>query len=546
MTPSYYNTEHHTRSGQVLVCDLCVYSANSAGIAAAVEAKRRGLRVVLLNNGTHLGGLTAGGLGYTDSGNKAVVGGLSRDFYRRVGAYYGVAEEWTFEPSVAARVYRDLLQEVGVEPINRQFLATTAGAVVIEGGKIQSIRMESGLVVHASYFMDCTYEGDLMAAAGVPFTVGREGNERYGEFFNGVQVREHHQFDIPVSPWRREGDPASGLLPGISAEPLAVSGTGDRKVQAYNFRMCLTRESGIRVPFAKPSGYDPELYELLARYLRGGWRDVFYKFDLLRNGKTDTNNHGPVSTDFIGQNHDYPEAGYAKREQIFQAHVNYQQGLLWFFGNDPRVPADIHGRMNEWGLASDEFADTAHWPPQLYIREARRMISDYVFTELDCRGYRQANDPIGYGSYAMDSHNCQRVVVGDRVINEGDVQFSNGVYPYPISYRSVIPPRGSITNLFVPVCLSASHIAYGSARMEPVFMILGQSCAVAAALCLRSSGGAGQASSLPAVQDCHYPDLERELLALGQILQAPPVPVRMSPSGIKKEHPLHNQLAFPG
>ena len=250
--PVYYNPEISSREGQRITCDLCIYGATSAGIIAAVEARRRGLNVVLLANGDHLGGLTTGGLGFTDFGDKRIVGGLSREFYRGVGSHYGVEEEWKFEPSVALRVFETMLREASVEPIRRQFLAS----VTIESGAIRSIRLESGLEVEAAFFMDATYEGDLMAQAGVPCVVGREPNALYGELLNGVQVREHHQFIVPVSPWRKEGDPSSGLLPGISPEPLAPQGSGDRKIQAYNFRMCLS-QAADRIPFPKPVGYDP-------------------------------------------------------------------------------------------------------------------------------------------------------------------------------------------------------------------------------------------------------------------------------------------------
>jgi len=500
--PVYYSSEISGREGQRITCDLCIYGATSAGIIAAVESRRRGLNVVLLANGDHLGGLTTGGLGFTDFGDKRIVGGLSREFYRRVGAHYGVEEEWKFEPSVALQVFKTMLREVSVEPIKRQFLASTT----VESGAIRSIRLESGLEVEAAFFMDATYEGDLMAQAGVPSVVGREPNALYGELLNGVQVREHHQFIVPVSPWRKEGDPSSGLLPGISPEPLAPQGSGDRKIQAYNFRMCLSRAAD-RIPFPKPDGYDPLDYELLARLLRAGWRETFVKFDRIRGNKTDTNNHGAVSTDFIGANHDYPDAGYQRRETIFQDHVRYVQGLFWFYCHDDRVPPDVRSRMRRWGLAADEFSSTGHWPPQLYIREARRMVADEVVTELNCRGYRTVPDPVGFGAYGMDSHNCQRVVVDGRALNEGDVQ--DWVDPYLISYRSVIPPSGSVSNLFVPVCISASHIAYGSVRMEPVFMILGQSCAIAAALCLQERTH---------VQELPYRTLKPELDRADQIL----------------------------
>lgn len=501
--PYYYRPEIGKRLGQRLNCDLCIYGATAAGVIAAVEGRRQGLSVVLLAAGEHIGGLTTGGLGFTDFGDKRIVGGLARDFYRRLGACYGVEEEWTFEPSMALRVLNEMLREEQITPILSQYLES----VEVVNQSIHSITLQSGLVVTAGQYIDATYEGDLMARAGVPYTVGREANSVYGELMNGVQIREHHQFLTPISPWRREGDSSSGLLPGISPEPVAARGTGDKKVQAYNFRMCLTR-SAYRIPFAKPEGYNPEDYELLARYLRSGWREMFVKFDAIRGRKTDTNNHGAVSTDFIGANHDYPEADYSRREEIFQAHVRYHQGLFWFYCHDERVPADVARAMRRWGLASDEFQTTNHWPAQLYVREARRMVSDVVVTELDCRGLNQLGQVIGYGAYGMDAHNCQRVVVDGRVLNEGDVQIWP-IAPYPIPYAAVVPPQTSVGNLFVPVCLSASHIAYGSVRMEPVFMLLGQSCATAAALCQRRKCR---------VQELPYRELSAELERAGQVI----------------------------
>jgi hypothetical protein len=376
-------------------------------------------------------------------------------------------------------------------------------------------------------FIDATYEGDLLAKAGVRYTVGREGNAQYGETLNGVQIRDKHQFEHPVSPYVTEGDPSSGLLPGISPDPPAPPGTGDRKVQAYNFRMTLTRDPAQRLPYPKPEGYDPREYALLARYLRKTTAFLFGKYDALTSRradglvvegtKFDKNNHGAISTDYIGQSWAWPEADYPTRERIFRRHVVYQQGLMWFLTNDPAVPEDVRRRLAEWGLPKDEFADTGSWPRQLYVREARRMVSDYVITEGDCRGRRRARDPIGLGSYGMDSHNCDRVIVPDgaggvRVMNEGDVQAA-GFPPYPISYRAIVPRRGECANLLVPICVSASHIAYGSVRMEPVFMILGQSAAVAAGLAADGDG---------AVQNVDYGRLRARLLELGQVLHWPP------------------------
>lgn len=473
--------------------DLCIYGGSSAGVIAAVQAVRMGKTVLLLDPSDHLGGLSSGGLGCTDFGRKKAIGGLSHDFYRRLGTKYGRDEEWMFEPHVAEAVFADLVAEQRITVLHRQYLAS----VVRDGLALRSLTTLGGLTVQATMFIDATYEGDLMAQAGVAFTVGREANAQYGETINGVQVHKAHQFDRPVDPYRTPGQPASGLLPGIDPAPLAPIGSGDKRVQAYNFRMCLCDDPANRIPFAKPEGYDQLAYELLARHLAAGWDEVFHKFDrLCVRSKTDTNNHGAVSSDFIGQNHRWAEASYAEREQLFQAHVTYQQGYHWFLANDPRVPATIRDHYAQWGLAADEFPQTGGWPHQLYVREARRMVGDAVVTESNCRQQVHAADPIGLGSYNMDSHNCRRFVQDGRVFNEGDVQIPTK--PYGISYRAIIPARGQCTNLIVPVCCSCSHIAYGSLRMEPVFMVLGQSAATAA--CLALDAGV-------AVQDLPYAPL---------------------------------------
>jgi len=487
--------------------EVCIYGGSSAGIIAAVQAVRCGRRVLVLEPSDHLGGLTASGLGETDFGRQQAIGGLSRDFYRRVGALYGRAEEWHFEPHIAAQVFADLVRENHIEVVRRQYLT----GITRTGTRINSVRFLGGLEVHAAQFIDATYEGDLLAMAGVPFTVGRESNGQYGETLNGVQVHPKHNFDHAVDPYQVPGNPASGLLPGIDADPLAAIGSGDARVQAYNFRMCLSDDPTNRVPFAQPVGYDPRPYELLARHFAAGWgADLFNKFDrLCVRSKTDTNNHDAISTDFIGMNHSWPTASYAERELIFQAHVGWQQGLHWFLANDPRVPQQYRDHYAHWGLAGDEFPTTDHWPHQLYIREARRMVSDYVITERDCRGLVVAPDPVALGSYNMDSHNCRRFVRDGRVLNEGDVQVPPTA-PYGISLRSIIPPRGHVINLTVPVCCACSHIAYGSLRMEPVFMVLGQAAATAACQALDEPA---------ALQDVPYVPLRDRLLADGQVLK---------------------------
>jgi hypothetical protein len=306
------------------------------------------------------------------------------------------------------------------------------------------------------------------------------------------------------------GDPGSGLLPRISAEPPGVYGAGDRRVQAYCFRLCLTDHPDNRVPFAPPEGYDAGQYELLVRIFEAGWRETFDKFDPIPNRKTDTNNHGPMSTDNIGYNHDYPEASYERRREIIEEHERYQKGWLYFIAQDPRVPKDVQERMREWGLARDEFTDHGHWPHQIYVRESRRMVGSFVMTEHELLKRRPTPDSVGMGSYTIDSHNVQRYVTpGGYVQNEGDIGVPTPA-PYEIAYGALVPKRGQADNLFVPVCVSSSHIAFGSIRMEPVFMILGQSAATAAVLAIEAG---------TPVQEVGYPSLRERLLKDGQVLE---------------------------
>ncbi len=505
-------------------------AAPARGVVAAVQAARMGKSVVLIEPGRHLGGLTSGGLGQTDSGDPSAIGGVSREFYQRVERHYARPAAWTyqarsdykffrspadarfrFEPHVAEQIFHDMLREAGVKVVTGQRL-DLSGGVKKTGTRITAIVMESGATFAGAMFIDAAYEGDLMAKAGVQYTTGRESNAQYGETLNGVQVghARDHQFLRPVDPYVRPGDPASGLLSGIQAGSPGRDGDGDQRIQAYNFRMCLTDVPENRVPFPKPEGYDPGRYELLLRYLTPEWNDIFGNQQAMPNRKTDTNNHGAFGTDDIGMNYDYPEGDYATRERIIREHETYQKGLMWFLANDPRVPVPVRQRVGRWGLAADEFVDNGNWPHQLYVREARRMISDYVHTEHDCRRSRVTPESAGMGSYNMDSHHCQRYVDGQgHVRNEGDVQVSPGG-PYMISYRSIRPKAGQCTNLLVPVCLSSSHIAYGSVRMEPVFMILGQSAATAACLAIDDKVD---------VQGVSYDKLRERLLADKQVLE---------------------------
>ena len=522
----YYAPAWLQRTSEILRVNVCVYGGTSAGVIAAIKIANLGKSVIVLQPGLHLGGLTTSGLGCTDYGKQHVIGGLARQFYRAVGRETGTAEEWYFAPSAAARAMNRMVADANVPVRFCQFIDT----VEMSGGHITAVTMIGGLRVEAQLFIDASYEGDLLARAGVTFTVGRESNPTFGESLNGIQIRLAHQFSHPIDPYIVAGNPASGLLPQIVNEDLSSrQGVGDRRVQAYCFRMCLTDDPALRVAWPKPAHFDPLQYVLATRWfnsasesLRDQWRgDRPAKFDLLTHKtpggfhKTDTNNHGPISSDFIGANHLWPTADYATREKIFQDHINYQMGFYWHMANAPEIPSAYRHAYQRWGLPKDEFVDTGHWPHQLYIREARRMLGDYVLTEADCRLQRTVTDAVGMGSYTMDSHNCSRFVKIEngtaRVLNDGDVQVPPAG-PYPISYRSIVPKRGECTNLIVPVCLSASHIAYGSVRMEPVFMVLGESAAVAAVLAIDEQ---------KPVQEIDIPKLRQRLLADGQILTAP-------------------------
>ncbi|MGO1596992.1 MAG: FAD-dependent oxidoreductase [Sphingobacterium sp.] len=463
--------------------DLCIYGATSAGVIAAYTASKAGKSVLLIDPGSRLGGLSSGGLGMTDIGNKFVVKGLALDFYRKLGAHYDTFEQWIFEPKVAESIFKQYMDDSNAEMLPEYYLT----AVEKKGSEIQkalfSNRVQGKeLRVKATVFMDCSYEGDLLAQAGASFHVGRESNDTYGETLSGVQLLDGHQFPDGIDPYREKGNPNSGLLWGISDKKLEAQGTGDRKVQAYNYRITLTNVPENRIPITEPENYDPSRYELLKRQKElQPWKslsDVFI-WSLMPNGKTDINNRNGFSTDMIGMNWEYPEADYERRKEIIKAHEDYTKGLLYFVGHDPSVPQFIRDQMQEWGYPKDEYEEYGNWSPQLYIREARRLVGELVMTQHHCQGREMVEDEIGYAAYTMDSHNCDRLVVNGMVKNEGNVEVG-GFPPFPISYRAIVPKREEVSNLIVPVCLSASHIAFGSIRMEPVFMVLGQSGAVAA------------------------------------------------------------------
>jgi hypothetical protein len=521
----------------IFEADIIIYGGTSAAVVAAVQAKKMGKSVIIVSPDTHLGGLSSGGLGFTDTGNKEVIGGLSRDFYHRIYMRYQQdstwkwqkKEEygnkgqgtpaidgtqrtmWIFEPHVAEEVFEDYARENQLNIQRNEWLDREAG-VTKKDGSIVSIKTLSGKEFRGKMFIDATYEGDLMAAAGVRYHVGRESNDTYKETWNGVQkgmFTHRHHFKSKISPYKTPGDSTSGLVAGVSAEHPGENGAADKKLQAYCFRMCLTNNPENRVSFSKPEGYDSSDYELLGRVFSAGWLELFDKFDPIPNRKTDSNNHGPFSTDYIGMNYDYPEASYEKRKEIIKQHEKYQKGLLYFISVDKRVPADLQIEFNTWGLAKDEFTDNGNWPHQIYVREARRMVSDYVMTEHETLNKRTVPQPIGMGSYTLDSHNAQRYIETEGYVqNEGDVGVS-APKPYSISYKAIVPKETECQNILVPVCISSSHIAFGSIRMEPVFMILGESAATAAAIAIDGN---------TSVQKVPYEKLKASLLQQQQKL----------------------------
>lgn len=522
--------------------DIVIYGGTSSGLAAAIQASRMGKSVIVLEPGTHLGGLTTGGLSWTDIGNKVVIGGIAREFYQRIKKKYEDPKAWTsesrdeyferrrgpnlknedamwtFEPKVASAVYREMLDEAGVKVVTGARMDIGPGkGVVKENGRIEAIVLKDGTRYQGRMFIDATYEGDLMAKAGVSYTIGRENNSDFDETWNGSQPAHFHYHQFPeganVDAYVVAGKKESGLLPIIDPHGPGEEGKGDRRIQAYCFRMCLTNDPNNRIPIEKPEGYDEKDHEMLLRFAETGkYHNPASKYDPIPNLKTDTNNHGAVSTDYMGANWDYPEGDYATREKIVKRHEVYQKGYMWTLQNHPRVPEKIRAYYLQWGLPKDEFPANGGWPTQLYIREARRMIGPVVMTEHHVMARTIVKDSIGMGAYGMDSHNVQRYVTKDGFVrNEGNVQVG-GFPPYPVSYLSIVPKKGEASNLFVPVCLSATHIAYGSIRMEPVFMVLGQSAATAAALAIDNGTG---------VQDLDYVKLRERLLADRQVLEAP-------------------------
>ena len=531
--------------------DIVIYGGTSAGLVAGFQAKAMGKSVVVLEPSHHLGGLTTGGLGQTDIGNKSAIGGLSREFYRKVRKHYenpanwkwqkpddyrsdGQSKTdpdedtlWTFEPSAASTIFAEWIADIGLEVVKSAPMKRDGSGVIKDGAELRAIVLETGDEYRGKIFIDATYEGDLLAEAGVDYVVGREANSEFGETVNGVQSADfkptldggrstnakNHQFVEGVDPYVVKGDPTSGLLPGINPDGPGEEGGGDDKVQAYNFRGCYTNHPDNRIPWIKPEGYDERDYELLLRNFEAGADNIPWINSPMPNRKTDTNNKNGFSSDFIGQNYDYPEATYEERRRIEERHRRYQQGLMWTLANHPRVPGRIRSTVSQWGTCKDEFTAEGEpgngWQFQIYVREGRRMRGEMVMTQKHCESLEVVTDSIGMAAYGMDSHHVQRYVDAQgHVRNEGNVQ-AHVKDPYPISYRALLPKKDQAANLLVPVALSSTHIAFGSIRMEPVFMVTGQSAATAAAMALDSG---------KPLHDLDVAALQERLRADGQVL----------------------------
>lgn len=516
-----------------------IYGATAGGVISAVTATQEGASVIVVEPTRHIGGMLTGGLGGTDKGVEQSIGGISRRFYERVYEHYlkpeawkqeprpGFIERhgnmvneadrvwWAVEPSVASTVLSQFAREAKIRILTERRLKS----VHKTGARIMSIETEDGDVFYGRVFIDASYEGDLLAQAGVPYRVGREGHAEYGEELAGVVPvawSTRKQWDVDIRPYGPDGR----LLFGVQDIPRGEDGAADHKVQAYNYRICLTDATENRVPIPRPDNYDASRYDLLALYiakkgdainLTGPKGGGLLNIGKLPNRKTDINDGAPFSTDFIGANWAYPDGDFATRERIIRDHVNYTKGLLYFLGHDERVPSRIREQMQKWGYTKDEFTETDGWPPQLYVREARRMVGDYVVIQQDIQQQREKPDAIGMGSYNADSHLVQRIVNADGFVrNEGNPNDrAIGHKPYEIPYRCMTPRPADADNLFVTFCVSASHIGFASLRMEPVFMILSESAGVAAVTAVRRD---------LAVQDVPVAPLQQRLKARGQRL----------------------------
>lgn len=516
------------RADEAPLYDIVVYGDSSGAVTAAIDAKRRGHSVILVNPVSFPGGMSASGLGATDFlGRRNTFGGFASEFYDGVAAAYGKDFVRSFEPHVGHKVFQKMIADAGVTVVYNELLDREKG-VKMNGKRIESITTLSGKTYRGKMFIDATYVGDLMAAAGVTYTVGREAESQYGESIAGVRrgdtdPRVHYtqkdkdHFTKDVDPYIKPGDPSSGLLPYIVKIDGLTNGQGDKKIQAFNYRVCLTTDPKLHIPIEKPEGYKEIDHELLLRNFEAGDRRMPALIEPLEGAgsKVDWNNMHAVGSDHPGANYEYPEASYERRREIEKQHQTYIRGFLWTMAHSPRVPEEIRKKSAAYGLPKDEFTDNGGWPWMIYIREARRMVSDYVMTQHDCEGKKSAPDPVALGSFGMDSHCVQHIVTDKGTVQNEGVIWRVPPRPYGISYRSIMPKESECENLFAPITLSTSHVAHGSIRMEPVFMALSQSAAIAASLAIEKN---------VSVQKVDYAALKEKLIAAKQIVELSQIP----------------------
>ena len=502
--------------------DVIVYGSTPSGFCAAIAAAREGASVILLEPTYHVGSVNTGGLSHSDSNQtvRSTVMGLFDEWHTRIEKDYtsrGVKlpykvsvknqAVWTYEPHVAARVTRQMLDEAKVEVLTKRFLQSATKV----GTRITSLITSNGKFT-AKVFIDATYEGDLMAAADVNWTIGREDRAEYGESLAGKRY--------PKPRMKIDGFDADGkILSLITATDAGPEEEGDSNVMVYSFRLCLTEDPKNRAPFPKPSNYDPARFEIMRRFAKSGGR-LGWDLYPLPGGKFDGNNSigGQFSLGLVGACNGWSESDEAGRAAIWETHKQYTLEFYHFLTTDPAVPQGTRRKYAKLGLCKDEFPDYGHFSPALYVREGRRMRGMYVVSQKDILEEPEKEDPIVISSFPIDSHDCQRVALKDGgVINEGTIfpvrmQGKGHGYPYQIPYRAILPKPDECTNLLVPVALSCTHVGISSIRVEPTWMILGQSAGIAAAL---------SADKDTSVQDLPYPQLRDRLLAQGQVLDLP-------------------------
>jgi hypothetical protein len=510
------------KQGKKIETEICILSGSEAGFTAALQAGRLGKKVVLIEPTGHPGGMMVEGIVKDIRfGSARVIGGIAREVYTAIEAYYGLEPDFEdpdwysrYEPSVAESIIENLLaREENIKIIRKTRIKETGG-VEKEGNELKCIFLENGIEISAKLFIDASIEGHLIHFAGVSTETLREGNAKYGETRNGIQVdNTYKQFMVKVDPYIIPDDPTSGLLPTIQEGVLGEYGARDKYIQGFCFRMCLTKNEDNLIPVAKPENYNPEVYEIYRRYLHAGGK-LFQPHANRHNGKTDIGSWHDLSANLYGENWRYPAGNYATQDSIVQYHRDFTMGLIWFLQNDPDVDTATRKNWEGWGLCRDEFTDNGHWPRRLYIRSARRMVSDYVITEHQTRrdNEERVEDPVAIAWWPPDTHHARRIVKDGFAYNEGFIFGGEDWRPFGISWSALIPKSAECTNLLTPTCLSSSYVAYGAIRILPTFMILGQSAGCAAALALDQQ---------KPVQQIEYDELKKILVENGQILEIP-------------------------